>query len=107
MEQKDDVSWGISRRPAMFAGLGLAVASALLAAYVGSVRVELKEQAVLEDCQSSAYAWLEGTAAAVGHWQDELKEMRLRISDSETYRLFAGDLYGLDGATASRISGLA
>ncbi|MBQ3170686.1 MAG: PAS domain S-box protein [Mailhella sp.] len=107
MEQKDDVSWGISRRPAMFAGLGLAVASALLAAYVGSVRVEFKEQAVLEDCQSSAYAWLEGTAAAVGHWQDELKEMRLRISDSETYRLFAGDLYGLDGAAASRISGLA
>ena len=51
MEQKDDVSWGISRRPAMFAGFGLAVASALLAAYVGSVRVEFKEQAVLEDCQ--------------------------------------------------------
>ena len=104
MTQRDDVSWGISRRPALLAGLGLAVASALLAAYVGSARVELKEQAVLEECQSSAQAWLEGTAAAVGHWHDELAEQRRHISDSETYRLFAGDLFGADPAVTARIN---
>lgn len=104
MTQRDDVSWGISRRPALLAGLGLAAASALLAAYVGSARVELKEQAVLEEYQSSAQAWLEGTAAAVGHWQDELAEQRTHISDSETYRLFAGDLFGADPAVTARIN---
>ncbi|MBR6674049.1 MAG: hypothetical protein IKL39_04930, partial [Mailhella sp.] len=60
MEQKDDVSWGVSRRPVLLAGIGLAAASALLAVYVGSARVELKKQAVLEECQSSSLAWLEG-----------------------------------------------
>ena len=96
MEQKNEMIWGISRRPALLAGVGLAVASGLLAMYLGASRVELKEQAVLEECQSSSYAWLEGTATAVKHWQDEMKELRLHISESETYRLFAGDFYGLD-----------
>ncbi|MBR3880716.1 MAG: PAS domain-containing protein [Mailhella sp.] len=107
MEQKDNASWGISRRPALLAGLGLAVVSTLLAVYVGSARVELKKQAVLEECQSSALAWLEGTSAAVGHWQREQKEQRLRISGSETYRLFAGDLFGADSSVTSRINEIA
>ena len=106
MEQKDDVSWGVSRRPVLLAGIGLAAASALLAVYVGSARVELKKQAVLEECQSSSLAWLEGTDIAVRHWQDEIKEQRLRISESETYRLFAGDLAGADSSVTSQIGGI-
>ena len=69
MEQNDDVSWGISRRPGILLSLGLGAASAILAGYIGAARVELREQSVLEDCQTSAQAWLEGTGAAVGHWQ--------------------------------------
>ena len=104
MEQKNEVSRGIFRRPALLAGVGLAVASGILALYLGSYRVELKEKAVLEECQASACTWLEGTATAVAHWQNEARELRLHISDSETYRLFASDLYGLDKASAARIS---
>lgn len=104
MEQKNSMGWWGARRSFLLTGFGLAVASGLLAVYVGSSRVDLKEQAVLRECQSSASAWLEGTAAAVTHWQDEMKEIRLRISESETYRLFAGDMCGLDKDTVSRIS---
>ena len=103
MEQKNSMGWWGARRSFLLAGFGLAVASGLLAVYVGAARVALKEQAVLRECQSSASAWLEGTAAAVAHWQDERKAMRLRISDSETCRLFAGDMSGLDKDTVSRI----
>jgi hypothetical protein len=104
MEQKNSMGWWGARRSFLLAGAGLAVASGLLAINVGSARVDLQEQAVLRECQSSASAWLEGTAAAVTHWQDEMKEIRLRISESETYRLFAGDMSGLDKDTVSRIS---
>lgn len=103
MEQKNSMGWWGARRSFLLAGLGLAVASGLLAIYVGSARVELKEQAVLKECQTSAGAWLEGTASAVKHWQDEMRETRHRISESETYRLFAGDMAGLDKDTVARI----
>jgi hypothetical protein len=82
MEQNDDVSWGIPRRPGILLSIGIGAASAILAAYIGAARVELKEQRVLEDCQTSALAWLEGTGAAVGHWQEEMKAQRLHISEA-------------------------
>ena len=94
MEQNDDLNWGIPRRPGILLSLGLGAASAILAGYIGAARVELREQSVLEDCQTSALAWLEGTGAAVERWQEEMKAQRLHISGSETYRLFAGDLVG-------------
>ena len=79
MEQKNSMGWWGARHSFLLAGLGLAVASGLLAIYVGSARVDLKEQAVLKECQSSASAWLEGTAVAVKHWQDEMKELEWKI----------------------------
>ena len=103
MEHNNDVSWGLSRRSALLAGLCLAVASAVAAVFVCSARVELKRQAVLEDYGTAVSAWLDSTVMAVALWEAEMKETRLRISEAETYRLFADELYGLDRTAVGQI----
>jgi len=88
-------------------GLALAAVSAAAAISLCSMRVDIRKQEVLESYGSSVSAWLEGTASSVALWEDEQRALRLRISDSETYRLFAGDLYGLDAPSAEKAPFLA
>ena len=88
-------------------GIALAAVSAAAAISLCSMRVDIRKQEVLESYGSSVSAWLEGTASSVALWEDEQRALRLRISDSETYRLFAGDLYGLDAPSAEKAPFLA
>jgi len=87
-----------NRRSLFLSGLTLAAVSAVAAAVLCSARVELRRQDVLATYGSSVSAWLEGTAASVSQWNEEQRAQRLRISNAETYRLFAGDLFGLENA---------
>lgn len=104
MENSSKVNWGLSRRSTLIGGICLAVVSAVAALAVCSARVELKRQLVLEDYGSAVTAWLDSSSSAAELWSADLKEQRLRVSEAETYRLFAGDMFGLDSAVADRIS---
>ena len=104
MERKKHDSKGLSHRSAIWGGLALAAVSAVAVCVMGASRVELKKQEVLENYSASVSTWLEGTSDTARLWKEELRELRLRISDAETYRLFADDLFGLDRSVASRVN---
>ena len=59
---------------------------------------------VMQRFEQDVTAWLDGARRDVEIWNADMKKLRLRISESETYRLFSGDLFGLDSRVAGVIN---
>ncbi len=87
---------GFSRKSVLLAAIGLAIVSGAITLFFCSSQLENRRIEVLSRYESNVSAWLDGAVQAVSIWDTDMKKLRLRVSDSETYRLFAGDLYDVD-----------
>jgi PAS domain S-box-containing protein len=105
MDNRSDASnTGFSRKSAILSGLCLAVVSGAIVLFSCSSRLDSAREHVLRGYEEHVSAWLSGTDTAVDLWRKDMAEQRLRISGSETYRLFASDLFGLDKRVAGSIN---
>ena len=91
----------ISRKAVVTAGLCLALLSGLITVMFCSSRIESRQDAVLAEHKAATEAWLKDSLTAIELWEKESDAQRGRISDAETYRMFAADVFGLD----KRVSG--
>ena len=87
---------GFSRKSVLLAAVCLAIVSGGIALFFCSSQLESRRMDVLSRYERLVSSWLDDAAQAVDLWNADMKKLRLRISDAETYRLFAGDLYGVD-----------
>ena len=90
-----------SRKAVITAALCLALLSGLITALFCASRIENRQEAVIAEHQAAAQTWLKDAVTALELWEKEADAQRGRISDSETYRMFAADVFGLD----KRVSG--
>ena len=97
MNSREDVNYsGFSRKSVVLAALGLALVAGALAVFFCFSRMETRQQEVLRIYEQRVNAWLIDAVQAVKAWDKEMTSLRLRVSGAETYRLFAGDLFGCE-----------
>ena len=102
MSSREHVSYsGFSKKSAFLAAVCLALVSGGIALFFCSSQLESRRVAVMQRYEQNVGAWLEDAGRAVDLWNAEMKKLRQRVSEAETYRLFSGDLFGLD----SRVTG--
>ncbi|HIU17055.1 MAG TPA: PAS domain-containing protein [Candidatus Avidesulfovibrio excrementigallinarum] len=105
MNSREDVNYsGFSRKSVVLAALGLALVAGALAVFFCFSRMETRQQEVLRIYEQRVNAWLIDAVQAVKAWDKEMTSLRLRVSGAETYRLFAGDLFGLDKKVTGSIN---
>lgn len=102
---REDVNYsGFSRKSVLLAALGLALVSGIIAVFFCFSRIESRQHEVLGFYEQQVGAWLNDVARAMEAWDKEMAALRLRVSGAETYRLFAGDLFGLDKRVTGSIN---
>ena len=105
MNGQEDVTYsGFSRKSVMLAALGLALVSGALAILFCLSRMEARQYEVRRAYEQRVSAWLNDAVQTMEAWDKEMSALRLRISGAETYRLFAGDLFGLDKRVTGSIN---
>ncbi len=105
MSSHERVSYsGFSKKSAFLAAICLALVSGGIALFFCVSQLESRRIAVLQYYEQNVDAWLEDAGRAVDIWNAEMKKLRQRVSESETYRLFSGDLYGLDSIVTGTIN---
>ena len=105
MNGREDVKYsGFSRKSVILAALGLAIVSGILAVLFCVSRMETRQREVLDAYEQRVDAWINDAARAMEAWDKEMASLRLRVSGAETYRLFAGDLFGLDKRVTGTIN---
>ena len=105
MNSREDVNYsGFSRKSVMLAALGLALVSGVLAILFCLSRMEARQYEVRRAYEQRVSAWLNDAVQTMEAWDKEMSALRLRISGAETYRLFAGDLFGLDKRVTGSIN---
>ena len=95
---------GISRKSVILAALCLALVSGAVAVFSCFYRMESRRYEVLQSYEQNVSAWLDDVSHAVEVWNRDMTALRLRVSGAETYRLFAGDLFGLDKSVTGSIN---
>lgn len=105
MNSRENVSYsGLSKRSTLLAAVGLALVSGGIALLACFSQLESRRLDVMQRFEQDVTAWLDGARRDVEIWNADMKKLRLRISESETYRLFSGDLFGLDSRVAGVIN---
>ena len=105
MNSRENVSYsGFSKKSSLLAAVCLAIVSGGIALLVCFSQLESRRLDVMTRFEQDVTAWLDGAGQAVNIWNTEMKKLRLRVSESETYRLFSGDLFGLDSHIAGVIN---
>ena len=105
MNGREDVSYsGFSKKSMILAALGLALVSGALAVLFYFFRMEDRRTEVLRSYEQNVSAWLNDASHAMDVWNRDMTALRLRVSGAETYRLFAGDLFGLDKRVTGSIN---
>ena len=105
MNSRENASYsGLSKRSTLLAAVGLALVSGGIALLACFSQLESRRLDVMQRFEQDVTAWLDGARRDVEIWNADMKKLRLRISESETYRLFSGDLFGLDSRVAGVIN---
>lgn len=105
MNSREHVSFsGFSKKPSLLAAIGLAIVSGGIALLVCSSQLESRRLDVMHGFEQDVISWLDGAGQAVNIWNEDMRKLRLRVSESETYRLFSGDLFGLDSHVVGAIN---
>lgn len=105
MNSREKVSYsGFSKKSSLLAAVCLAIVSGGIALFVCFSQLESRRLDVMTRFEQNVTSWLDGASQAVNIWNTDMKKLRLRVSESETYRLFSGDLFGLDSHIAGVIN---
>ena len=95
---------GFSKKSALLAALCLALISGGIALFFCFSQLESRRLEVLGRYEQNVSSWLGDAVSAIDIWNTDMKKLRLRISASETYRLFSSDLFGLDKSVTGSIN---
>ena len=95
---------GLSKKSALLAGICLALVSGGIALVFCFSQLESRRLEVLQRYEQVVSSWLNDTGQAIDIWNADMKKLRLRVSESETYRLFSSDLFGLDKLVTGAIN---
>ena len=95
---------GFSKKSAILAALCLVLVSGGVALFFCFSQLESRRLEVLKLYEQNVSSWLGDAAKAIEIWNTDMRKLRLRVSDSETYRLFSSDLFGLDKSVAGSIN---
>lgn len=95
---------GLSKKSALLAAICLALVSGGIALFFCFSQLESRRLEVLQRYEQVVNAWLNAAGQAIDVWNTDMKKLRLRVSDSETYRLFSSDLFGLDKLVTGAIN---
>lgn len=95
---------GISKKYALLAAVCIALASGGLILFFCSSQLESRRAEVLTLYREHVAAWLNDAVRSVDIWDTSMQKLRSRVSSSETYRLFASDLFALDSDVAGNIN---
>ena len=104
MSSRELVSTSGLSKKTLLAAVGLALVSGCITLFFCFSQSENRRFEVLHNYEMRVNAWLSDAAQSVDIWNGEMKELRLRVSDAETYRLFSGDLFGLDKRVTGAIN---
>ena len=95
---------GFSKKSAILAALCLVLVSGGVALFFCFSQLENRRLELLERYEQNVSSWLDDAVRAIDIWNTDMHKLRLRVSASETYRLFSSDLFGLDKAVAGSIN---
>lgn len=98
---------GYSKKSAFVAGICLALVSGGITLFLCFSQLEDRRSEVLQHYAQIVSSWLDDAGQAVDIWNSDMKKLRLRVSESETYRLFSSDLFGLDRLVTGAINSAA
>ncbi len=97
MNSREDASHsGFSKKSTLVAGVCLAIVSGGIALFFCFSQLESRRVEVMRSYEQNVSSWLKEAVQAVDLWNADTKELRLRVSEADNYRLFSGDLLGLD-----------
>ncbi len=105
MNSRETVGYsGFSKKSALLAAICLTLVSGGIALFFCFSQLENRRLEVLQRYEQVVKSWLDDAVQAVDIWNGEMKKLRLRVSESETYRLFSSDLFGLDKLVTGAIN---
>ncbi|WP_298067884.1 HD domain-containing phosphohydrolase [uncultured Mailhella sp.] len=101
MNSREGLShFGFSKKSALLAGVCLALVSGGIALFFCLSQLESRRVEVMQRYEQNVEVWLTDAGQAVDIWNTDMKKLRQRVSESETYRLFSGDFFGLKQSAA-------
>ena len=95
---------GFSKKSVLLAALCLALVSGGIVLFFCFSQLESRRTEVLKNYEQNVRSWLDESVSVVEVWNADMAELRLRVSASETYRLFSSDLFGLDKSVTGSIN---
>ena len=95
---------GLSKKSALLAAICLALVSGGVALLFCFSQLESRRVEVLQRYEQVVNGWLNAAGQAIDVWNTDTRKLRLRVSESETYRLFSSDLFGLDKLVTGAIN---